>query len=396
MKILFLTDQFPFPLDSGGNQRSFHVLSALAEVHHVTLVSHEPVGGPQTAARFPIDCRVLTVKKSVLAVRVIRGIGQGLLGARSVFLSKNWSPRLLEAADRELKYGDYDAIHFNHLDTACYAMHRRWPVKKVFDTHNCLSVMAGQLAVSGVGWWRRRACAWEAGRLRDAEARICRAMDQNLVCSKIDRENFSALCPAGRWNVIPNGVDTEFFRPDDAIEEEQKSLVFTGAMDYFPNDRAALFFCHHVLPKVKTPNVRVYFVGSKPSDAVRALHDGRRVIVTGRVDDVRPYVSRAQVFVVPLQHGSGTRLKILEAFAMGKPVVSTTIGAEGIPAEHGDKLLLADSADQFASSIDLLLADRYRRKRLSTAARNFVVDQFDWRTIKKDVRNTYQEMSGLK
>ncbi|MCC7339098.1 MAG: glycosyltransferase [Pirellulaceae bacterium] len=191
------------------------------------------------------------------------------------------------------------------------------------------------------------------------------------------------------YRVAANGVNCLYFQPQLGHYEEEDSLIFTGAMNYFPNEQAMAFFCKDVLPRIGTSGVKLRIVGRRPAARVRALHDGQRVLVIGEVDDVRPFVHQSQLFVVPLQQGSGTRLKILEAFAMGKAVVSTSRGAEGIPVTDGKELLLADSPAHFARCVDELLADPNRRRALGRAARDFVVSRFDWSCIQDTVREGY-------
>ena len=196
------------------------------------------------------------------------------------------------------------------------------------------------------------------------EAAVCERVDAALVCSGREQSSFDRLWPGGRYITVPNGVDSDYFQPGNLGEEQAGVLVFTGAMGYWPNEEAAIYFCKDILPILQRMGrkIKVYFVGKGPTLRVQALHDGDSVFVTGQVDDVRPYIRRAEVVVVPLRHGAGTRLKILEAFAMGKAVVSTTLGAEGIPAENDREILLADDPMNFASKITLLLDQRTEEK----------------------------------
>jgi glycosyltransferase involved in cell wall biosynthesis len=178
--------------------------------------------------------------------------------------------------------------------------------------------------------------------------------------------------------MIPTGVDTEYFAPETAAVSEPR-LVFTGSMDWLPNEDAMRFFCHDVLPliRVEEPRTRLSIVGRAPTAAVRALAD-EHIEVTGTVADVRPYMRKAAVHVVPLRIGGGTRLKIFEAMAMGQAVVSTTIGAEGLPVTDGEHALIADGPRAFADAVVTLLRDARRRDALARTARQLVVDHYDW------------------
>jgi polysaccharide biosynthesis protein PslH len=178
-------------------------------------------------------------------------------------------------------------------------------------------------------------------------------------------------------SAVPTGVDTEFFAPLGLVRE-RADLVFTGSMDWFPNEDAVVFFCKDVLPKLRTPGVTFTIVGRNPSARVRHLEMEPGVRVTGTVEDVRPFIDRAAVYVVPLRIGGGTRIKIFEAMAMAKPVVSTSLGAEGLPVTANTHLLLADDPLAFAQCVDRLLEDEASAAALGTRARRVAVESWSW------------------
>jgi glycosyltransferase involved in cell wall biosynthesis len=320
----------------------------------------------------------------------------GRIISQPFFVARNWSVPLQTAAERTLSESRFDAIHFNHLDTACYALGRHWPQRKVFDTHNCLSAMAEDLAADARSMATRLPYHREARRLADVERDVCRRMDLVLTCSDDEATKFAGLAGDGNYVVAPNGVDCRQFEPAAESAEERGTIVFTGAMGYFPNQDAAVYFCEQVLPLLQglQPAPKVYLVGKDPPPAVRALHNGTSVVVTGMVPDVRPYLQRASVVVVPLRHGAGTRLKILEAFAMGKAVVSTPKGAEGIAAIDGQEILLAGNAEQLAAQIGKLFADEGLRQGMGAAAARLARDQYDWLQIQETILNAYRQLEG--
>jgi glycosyltransferase involved in cell wall biosynthesis len=219
-------------------------------------------------------------------------------------------------------------------------------------------------------------------------------MDAVLTCSDEEAHLFSQLDGQANYVVAPNGVDCRGFAPQGDVAEEPGAIVFTGAMGYFPNQDAALYLCREVLLRLKDlqPSPKVYLVGKDPPPAVRALHDGKSVIVTGMVDDVRPYLRRATVVVVPLRHGAGTRLKILEAFSLGKAVVSTHKGAEGIPAIDGQEILLAGNTDQLADQIRRLWHSASLRRDLGTAAARLARERYDWLRIQETILEAYRQL----
>jgi glycosyltransferase involved in cell wall biosynthesis len=180
--------------------------------------------------------------------------------------------------------------------------------------------------------------------------------------------------------VIPTGVDTKYFAPRPASAQASRRIVFTGSMDWLPNSDGVVYFCHEILPLIRRaePDTTFTIVGRSPTPAVRRLVENEGIEVTGRVEDVRPYLQNAAVYVVPLRIGGGTRLKIFEAMAAGRAVVSTTIGAEGLPTEHGRHLLLADTPRDFADAVITLLRDPATRSAIEAEGRALVTGRYDW------------------
>jgi glycosyltransferase involved in cell wall biosynthesis len=223
-------------------------------------------------------------------------------------------------------------------------------------------------------------------RLRRYEAQVCRAADQVLAVSDVDAAMLQELVPGLDVTVVPNGVDTLTYRPEfTGLEPRmpEKALVFTGTMDFRPNVDAVLWFARQVLPRVRTemPGVRFFVVGQRPHRRLDSLQSDPAITLTGWVRDPRPYIAQAAVYVAPLRIGGGTRLKLLEAMAMGKPVVATSLGAEGYPVTDGRELLLADTPEDFATTVLGLLRAPERRAQLGQAGRRFVEQQYDWRAI---------------
>jgi len=182
--------------------------------------------------------------------------------------------------------------------------------------------------------------------------------------------------------VVPTGVDTEYFSPAPSAPSG-RTLVFTGSMDWLPNEDAMQFFCRDILPLIRAeePQVTLSIVGRAPTPTVKRLADTHGVVVTGGVDDVRPFMQDAAVYIVPLRIGGGTRLKIFEAMSMDKAVVSTTVGAEGLPVVAGEHVVLADEPTAFARAVVGLLRDTDQRARLETAGRALVLERYDWSAV---------------
>jgi glycosyltransferase involved in cell wall biosynthesis len=212
------------------------------------------------------------------------------------------------------------------------------------------------------------------------------------MTSQREVEILHALSPATPATVVPNAVDTDFFTPA-AAPVDPDAIVFTGLMKYRPNVDAAIFFVRDILPRIlaKRPTAVFYLVGGEAPPAVTRLASAH-VVVTGSVDDVRPYVHRAAVFAVPLRMGSGTRLKVLEGLSMGKPMVSTSLGCEGIDLAHGKHLLIANEAETFADAVVELMANPEMAGRLGVEGRDLMLRRYRWETATEELEGFYRQL----
>jgi glycosyltransferase involved in cell wall biosynthesis len=231
-----------------------------------------------------------------------------------------------------------------------------------------------------------KALSWREWRtMQAAERKYLREADHVLTVSEDDRRFFGKFVEPAKLSVIPTGADTEFFTPT-AEPERADSLVFTGSMDWLPNEDGVIYFMKDILPLIRQelPGISLTVVGRNPSQRLKDLAAGTaNVHLTGWVEDIRPFLSQAAVCVVPLRIGGGTRLKIFEAMSMAKAVVSTTIGAEGLPVRAGEHLLIADEPAEFAQSTVALLRDPTRRRTIGLTARDLVVQNYSWTRVAK-------------
>ena len=232
------------------------------------------------------------------------------------------------------------------------------------------------------------------------EGNIVSKFTKCLTVSEDDKKNLLKMSEnKAEVEVISNGVDTEYFNLSTMTYElkEENSLVFTGSMDWLPNSDAVIYFVKEILPLIwkKNNQVKFYIVGKNPSKEVLSLgNKDNRIIITGVVDDVRPYIAKSKIFVVPLRVGGGTRLKILEAMAMGKAIVSTTIAAEGIKYTDGYNIIIQDYPLHIANSILALLEDEQKRKNLGQAGRELACNCYDWKIISQKLNNIYKTIAS--
>lgn len=388
MRLLFLTPQLPYPPQQGTAIRNYHVIAGLAHRYEVSLLSFiDPEQRLEGAQGLRALCRRLEVLP--VPTRRFSDRLRGLLSGWPDMALRLASPAFAARLADWLKEERFDIVQIEgiemarYLDVILFAPYRPCIV---YDDHNAEYVLQERAFRSDVRQPQRLHAAlysfiqWR--RLRRYEATVCRQVDRVIACSAADAKALRQLLPDLQVHILPNGVDTAFFRPQPAVPPVA-SLVFTGKMDFRPNVDAALWLVHDILPRVRQahPEATLALVGQRPSPAVARLAEQPGVIVTGRVEDVRPYIAGAQVYVAPLRMGSGTRLKLLEAMAMGAAIVSTRLGAEGLPVQSGRHLLLADTSADFAEAVIALLDAPAQRKALGQAARQLVEAEFDWARI---------------
>jgi glycosyltransferase involved in cell wall biosynthesis len=219
--------------------------------------------------------------------------------------------------------------------------------------------------------------------MRSAERRYIGLADHVLTVSESDRSYFAAYSDPAKLTVVPTGVDVQYFQPGSVLEKPD-TLAFTGSMDWLPNEDAISYFAESILSHLQreVPAVELNVVGRKPSRRLLKLaSENAGIVVTGEVPDIRPMVHSSSVYVVPLRIGGGTRIKIFEAMAMGKAIVSTSVGAEGLPVRHNVNIILADDPQDFANQVARLLRDRETRERIGRAARLLVEQNYSWRSV---------------
>jgi sugar transferase (PEP-CTERM/EpsH1 system associated) len=398
MRILWVKAGGLVPPDVGGKIRSYHILRELARRHAVTFFTfyaqHEgDVHGELDRLFERAVCLPLRIPEP-------RSRGEALCFARHLFsglpysVAKHARPPVRRAMEEVVAESAFDAVVCDFAVAGAVApWHLACP--KILFTHNVEALIwKRHWEVARNPVWKA-VCWREYKAMRRFENCWLRAADHVLTVSETDREFFSSIVPAEKITVIPTGVDVEYFQPPSAsstgpaCRTSPADLVFTGAMDWLANEDGITYFVQEVLPLVQReiPEATLTIVGRNPLARVRALA-GSHVRVTGRVEDIRPFVRDAAVYVVPLRVGSGTRLKIFEAMAMGRAVVSTSLGAEGLPVTDGEHLLLADGAPQFANRVVELLRSREWRERLGASARQLVEQRYGW----PSVANVFEEL----
>lgn len=386
VKIIWVKVGGLWPPDNGGRIRSFAILSALSRRHRVVvLTTHAPGEDPEALVRQLPSCEaVISVPHRVSkpgSWQYGLALLRSCLSPDPVTLARWRVPALRHEVRRWLvdRWPDLCVADFLHAvpnipDTAT--------VPVIMFAHNVEHLIWKRLGRVEPGIWRRLILEIEWRKMRRRERQACTRLPLTLAVSEADRALLAATAPGAHVRAIPTGVDVDYFRPMEG-SERPNTLVFTGAMDWYPNEDAMLHFLRDILPRIKqdVPEASLTIVGRNPSTRLRRAAAEAGALVTGTVPDVRPYVAEAAVYVVPLRIGGGTRLKIFEALAMGKAVVSTRIGAEGLPLTPGTHCLMADDPAAFSRAVISILLDPARRGVLGSAGRQLVASRYSWSEV---------------
>ena len=393
-RILALTSRLPYPPREGHQLRAWHLLRALASRHEVTLLSFLrgddalDEAGPlrDVLARletFPISSEDSRV---ALGTALLRGTL-----TRTPFLVAKYDSRALRERLVTLAR-DADLVHFDMLPLMAHADCVPAGVPVVLNAHNVEHRLLATRARIETRPLARAFLASQVSRLHDFERDACLRADAILACSDTDAHALRELGPGREVEVIANGVDLEGNLPSQAAPADGR-MVFVGQMGWFPNRDGVEWFLQAVFPRIlaRRPDAQFVLVGKADGFEVPAAVAGN-VRLTGFVDDLRPYVHDAAVYVVPLRAGSGTRLKVLEAMALGKAIVTTTIGSEGIALRHDESALYADDADGFAEATLALLASPERAARMGAAARDLAQARYGWDAIGASLLECYERL----
>lgn len=377
MNILFLSRWFPYPPSNGSKLRIYNILRGLAQHHSVTLISFadQPDLNPHPPELQEIckDVKVIPWKafdpKSSQA-------GLGFFSSTPRSVVDTFSVEMKQAIQDALSTGGYDLVIASQFDMAVYSQYFN-QLPAIFEEIE-VGVIHGRYQQAETFWHRlRNGLTWT--KHRRYLARQLKNFQAATVVSQQERAIVSKEVKNGHLlEVIPNCVDLKSY---ETVEEtpQPNTLIFTGAFTYFPNYEAMTWFAGEVYPLVKTeiPDISLTITGNHDN---RPLPTGSNITLTGFVDDIRPLIARSWISIVPLHVGGGTRLKILEAMALRTPVIATSKGAEGLEAEHGKHLLIADSPRAFANSIIRLHQDHELRQHLTSNAYRMVQKNYEWST----------------
>lgn len=395
MNILQLSPRIPFPLTEGGNIGIFNITRQLsrrgAQIYFVAVSGNQNTGSPTELSKL---CRDVLVTKTSKKYGV-RSAVRNLFSPVPINIEKYHFRQILDEIVRFVNDKQIDLVHVDHLHMAYYglALRKVLNVPVVLREHNLeLKIMERFSKSSGNPVFRAYA-RLQLRKFLNYEPSICSQMDKCVMITEHDRDRLLSMREDIDAIVIPAGVDTDFFKPTGFAGEED-SIAYLGSLDWLPNIDGLKWFVNKVMPIIvkSNSNVKFYIYGKNASHDVERLNDEKNVFVKGFIEDVREVYKKAKVMVVPLLAGSGIRIKILEAMAAGKAVVTTSIGSEGIMIEPGKNIMIADNSDEFAKKLLTLLDDNELRKSMGSDASSFVRDHYSWDRVGALFWKEYSEL----
>jgi len=399
LRILIITDYLPYPLIAGDLIRTYNLLQRVAKHHQVSVAGFFvlPDEADHVLAHFRKFCYKVEAIKLPHPPKWQRlpGIIRYALTGKPYEFEFLYVRELVNKIRRLLTEDVYDVVQIEQSRMAPYVelLPEEMGPKRILIFHNVAADQYDRISVITASPITRLRVSILSRMLRNWEPQYAERFDRSVTVSEVDRQILLHANSRLHVDVVPNGVDTQIYQPL-VVQPEIPGLLFIGNMAYKPCSDGAVWFCNEVLPIVRRSikEMEIWIVGNDPPPSVKRL-EGDGVYVTGRVTEVVPYYRKSNIAVVPIRAGGGTRLKILEAMALGRPVVSTSVGCEGLNVQSGRHLLVADTPHEFAVNIVRLLGDRILSKKIAEEARRLVVEQYDWDVVASQMLNVYSEVA---
>jgi polysaccharide biosynthesis protein PslH len=400
MRILFLSQVLPYPLDAGPKMRSYFVLRHLIQEHEVTLLTFvRDTDRPQDIAHLADLCHaVQTVPMCRTQLRDLKFLAQSLMSQTPFLILRDQMPAMT-AKIRELVNAEpFDVIHADQLWMAQYALAAKAEsprVKLILDQHNAVHLIPQRLAEAETNPVKQAFLAREARLLTAYEPEICGQFDHVVWVTEEDRHAVAAWSKPANGptssTVIPICADPAHVKPVERVAKSCR-ITFLGGLHWPPNAQGVLWFAKHIFPQVRAevPGAVLTVIGKNPPSGLA----GEGVEATGYVVDPMPYLTETAAFIVPLHAGGGMRVKILDAWSWGLPIVSTAIGAEGIETEHEKNILIADTAESFAEAVIRILNDPTVAQQLGQNGRQRVLEKYNWQVTYSAWDKVYSGLFG--
>ncbi len=399
MNILFLATNYPYPLDTGHNLRTFNILKSLAREHRIFFIGFtKPKNISGVSQDDPMhgiceQVHIFTAPDDSSRLRMMFSLFLNLFTFNPYIAEKYIIGDASKKIKETINQYKIDLVHFDILHLARYS-DIVGPLLKVLTEHNVESERCYRLSKNSQNPMVKLFMYIQYKKLYKFEKENCALFDTCITVSAHDRDVLRRMSPKTRFVVLPNGVDSSYFTPGSK-EVHPKSIVWTGGMGSPYNKEAMEYFCRDIFPIVQNsvPGLTFNVIGSEPPNALIQLAKRFSSInILGYVDDIRPTVRSNAVFIAPIKSGGGTKIKVLNAMSMGKAVVTTSVGAEGIEAESGKEIIIEDDSESFAGAVIDLLGDPNRVKGLGSNARKLILDKYDWERIGYLQNTLYHEL----
>jgi sugar transferase (PEP-CTERM/EpsH1 system associated) len=404
MKILIISHFVPYPPHGGALQRNFNLLKEVSkknEIHLLTFTQKillpDEIKLQDSIRALKNYCNYIKVLKISTDFSKIRWILLLFFNLFSLTPYSVWrfkSKAMVREIENQLEGSCFDLVQIDTIALAQYAGIAPC-LPKVLVHQNVESALLLRRSINEKNPLIRLYLFLQGKKLRRYERRITPTFGLNITVSELDRTEFKKYIPQIRIEVIPNGTDIEYFKPTESVEPND--IIFVGGLTWYPNKDAMLYFCREIFPiiKEKLSGVRMNIVGRYPPREIQKLSaNDKDINLVGYADDVRPHIAKAGVYVVPIRVGGGTRLKILDAMAMGKAILSTSVGAEGLEVAEGKDILVANEPEDFANKAVKILTTPALRRYLEKNARETVVKRYAWPKIAKNLEETYRDLAS--
>lgn len=396
MKILILDEEFPYPLNSGKRLRTSNLTYELAKSNDVSYIAFgedesDSVKHFKSKNIHTIPVSPLNNKKSGFSFYL--KLLANIFSPDPYIVTSHYSKEFEQKLNDEISKNRYDVLICEWTPYAQYVKNII-DVKSIIVAHNIESDIWKRYYENETNPLKKFYVGLQYKKVLEFEKQCFKWVNGATAVSSIDASFIEKLNLPYEPAVIENGVDTDFFQPSNSPLVKNR-LVFTGSMDWRPNQDAAEFFAHDILPLLKksVPDIEAYFVGRNPPPHIEQLNNIDGIVITGMVDDVRTYIAEASLYIVPLRIGGGSRLKILEAMSMQKPIVSTSIGAEGLEVTDKENILIANKPQEFCDTILQALENKELCQRIAQRGYELVHNTYKWSSISKKLNQYLSEIS---
>ena len=398
MNILFLSQENPYPPDGGHYIRTYNVLKMLAEQHNIFFVAtandDERIKYKQGLENLCKSADILVIPQGKFKWRLLVSVILNLFSPLPLTPKRNYTKQARAKIKKLIAENRIDLVHVDILSLALY-FKDVGNIPKILVNHNVESLRVHRWMKVEKNIFLKLFLFYQYLKLYHFEKFICPQFERCIAVSEQDQKILEEMCEPNNFEVLPNGVDIQYFSPQDNIKIIKNSLIWVGGMRYAYSADAVDYFLDEILPliRIKISDIQVSFIGGSPtSKLIKNAKENPNIKVPGYVDDVRTYIQQSSVFIAPIRSGSGTKLKVLNAMALEKAVVTTSIGAEGIKVKPGEDIIIADTAQEFAQKTIDLLQHPEEANKMGKKGRKVIEKYYSWESIGEKMYKVYDEV----